>query len=95
MTLIKVKDKYQVTLPISIRKIAHVAVGDILEAKVADKKITLTPKAVVDTNFKKILDQHLAEGLEDIHRGRGIGPFSTAKEAIRALHAAARKHRRK
>jgi len=46
--LVKVRDRYQVTLPVTVRKKAGIAVGDLLEAQVKDAKITLTPKRVVD-----------------------------------------------
>ena len=82
MPLVKVKDKYQVTLPASVRQKAGVAVGDFLEAKVQGKRITLTPK--------RVIDRELALALEDFRRGRFIGPFRTAKAAARALQRAAR-----
>jgi bifunctional DNA-binding transcriptional regulator/antitoxin component of YhaV-PrlF toxin-antitoxin module len=80
--LVKIKQRYQVTLPASVRKKAKVAVGDLLEARVRRKTITLTPKMAIDR------DIDLA--LEDFKRGRFIGPFRTAKAAIRALRRAAK-----
>jgi AbrB family looped-hinge helix DNA binding protein len=80
--LVKVKEKFQVTLPTSVRKKAGVAVGDLLEAQVQGRKITLTPKRVVDWD--------LALALEDFKEGRFIGPFRTAKAAVRALRRAAK-----
>ncbi len=82
MPLVKVKEKYQVTLPASLRKKTGLAVGDLLEARVRGKTITLTPKMAIDR------DIDLA--LEDFKRGRFVGPFSTAKTAIRALHRTAK-----
>jgi AbrB family looped-hinge helix DNA binding protein len=68
MPLVTVKTKYQVTLPTAVRKQAKLAVGDILEAKVEGKKITLTPKSLVD--------RELAHALEDVRKGRVVGPFN-------------------
>ena len=82
--LVKVKEKYQVTLPASVRQKAKVAVGDLLEAQVQGRKITLTPKVVVDRAF---IEKRLAESFEDFRKGRVYGPFSSAKEVIRALRA--------
>jgi AbrB family looped-hinge helix DNA binding protein len=82
MALVKVKEKYQVTLPASVRQKAGVAVGDLLEAKVLGKKITLTPKIVIDRAF---IEKRLAEGLEDIRKGRVYGPFASAEELVRSL----------
>jgi AbrB family looped-hinge helix DNA binding protein len=82
--LVKVKDKYQVTLPASVRERAGVTVGDLLEAEVRGKKITLTPKALVDKDLKASLLASLAEA----KRKGAIGPFKSAKAAIRALKRA-------
>lgn len=87
MPLVKVKEKYQVTLPTAVRQRAGVAVGDLLEAQVQGKKITLTPKVVIDRDF---IEKRLAQGLKDIKEGRVLGPFKTAKEALRALRARTR-----
>jgi len=84
MPLVKVKEKYQVTLPASVRQRAKVLVGDFLEAQVEGGKITLTPKVVVDRAF---IEKRLAESFEDFRKGRAYGPFASAKETIRALRA--------
>ena len=77
MPLVKVKTKYQVTLPTDIRRKAGLAVGDLLEAKIEGKKITLTPKSIVDRG--------LAESLENFKKGRYYGPFDSAEDMIRSL----------
>ncbi|OGB93253.1 MAG: hypothetical protein A3G35_14410 [candidate division NC10 bacterium RIFCSPLOWO2_12_FULL_66_18] len=82
MPLVKVKEKYQVTLPASVRQKAGVVVGDLLEAQVQGKKITLTPKVVVDRTF---IEKRLAESFEDFRKGRVYGPFASAREAVRSL----------
>jgi AbrB family looped-hinge helix DNA binding protein len=48
MPLVKVKPKFQVTIPTEVRKAVQLAIGDILEATVQGATIVLTPKAVVD-----------------------------------------------
>lgn len=83
MSLVKVKTKYQITLPHSVRQEAGVTVGDLLEVKIERGKITLTPKTVID--------RRIAEGLEDIRAGRVYGPFRSPEELIRSLHRNARK----
>jgi len=60
-----------------------VEIGDVLEASVQDGKITFTPKSLVD--------RHLAEGLEDIRKGRTHGPYESAAAAIQALDARAKR----
>ena len=76
MSLVKVKDKYQVTLPAAAREQLGLEVGDLLEAQVSKGKITLTPKSVVD--------REVALGRDDIRRGRTLGPYRSADEAVRA-----------
>lgn len=88
MPLVKVKEKFQVTLPTEVREKAGVAIGDVLEAKVQGNKITLTPKVVVDRAF---VEKRLAESLDDAKAGRVYGPFGSAKETVRSLRREARR----
>jgi len=88
MPLVKIKEKFQVTLPTAVREKAGVAVGDVLEAKVQGNKITLTPKVVVDRTF---VEKRLAESRDDAKAGRVYGPFGSAKAAVRSLHREARR----
>ena len=48
MPLVKIKEKFQITLPAELREVLHLAVGDLLEATIQDNVIVLKPKAVVD-----------------------------------------------
>ena len=83
MPVVKVKTKYQVTLPTSVRHRVGLKVGYLLEAKVERGKITLTPKGV--------LTPGIAEGLENIQKGRVYGPFASADELLHSLHREAAK----
>src|SRR3989344_7441484 len=87
MNIVKVKYKYQVTIPTSVREEAGIEVGDILEAKMEKGKITLT--------LKSIIDQRLAEALADVRAGRTYGPFDSAQQLIASLNGRATKHRGK
>lgn len=87
MPLVTVKTKYQVTLPTSVRKQAGVAVGDLLEATVDGKKITLTPKSLID--------RELALALEDVKKGRVSPTFDAVEESLRWLHAEVKKVKNK
>lgn len=85
MPLVKIREKYQVTLPAAVRRKAGVDVGDLLEAEVRGKTIVMTPKSVVD--------REIARGLEDVKKGRVYGPFRSAGEMLRSLHGHAKKRR--
>ena len=87
MSLVSVKNKFQIVIPAKVRKQAGIKVGDLLEAKVERGKLTFVPKSVID--------REIAEGLEDIKQGRVYGPFDTAEEAIASLHRNAKKLRRR
>jgi AbrB family looped-hinge helix DNA binding protein len=87
MDIVTVKNKFQIVIPLHVREQMHVEIGDILEAGVEDGKITFTPKSLID--------RHLAEGLEDVRRGRTHGPYASAGEAITALNARAKGHVKK
>jgi AbrB family looped-hinge helix DNA binding protein len=76
--LVRVKGKFQVTLPASVREKAGVAVGDVLEAVAEGNKITLRPKSVID--------RELARALEGVKKGRVHGPFNSASELLADLH---------
>ena len=83
MEIVTVKTKFQIVIPQHIREQVNIEIGDVLEAGVEDGKITFTPKSLVD--------RHLAEGLEDIRKGRTHGPYATAEAAIKALDARAKR----
>jgi AbrB family looped-hinge helix DNA binding protein len=48
LPLVKVKEKFQITLPVELREVLHLAVGDLLEATIQDDVIVLKPKVAVD-----------------------------------------------
>jgi AbrB family looped-hinge helix DNA binding protein len=83
MEIVTVKTKFQIVIPQHIREQVNIEIGDVLEAGVQDGKITFTPKSLVD--------RHLAEGLEDIRKGRTHGPYATAEAAIKALETRAKR----
>ena len=87
MPLVKVKTKYQVTLPTSVRQKVGLEVGDLLEANVEGGKITLSPKSAVD--------RELALSLEDVKAGRVHGPFTSVAATLRSLRGKSRKKARK
>ena len=47
MELIKVRKNFQVTIPLSLRRLIHLAEGDLVEAEVKDGALVLRPVKVV------------------------------------------------
>ena len=87
MAFVTVKKKYQIVIPAAVRRQLRVEVGDLLEAKAERGKVTFIPKSAID--------REIAEGLDDIRKGRTHGPFETAEDMIRFLHRSAKKSSRK
>jgi AbrB family looped-hinge helix DNA binding protein len=83
MAIVTIKNKYQVVIPQRVREQVGVQVGDLLEAQVDKGKIVFTPKSIVD--------RAIAEGLDDIKKGRVHGPFASAGEMVAALKDKGRK----
>ena len=83
MPLVTVKNKYQVVIPARVRQQVGIRVGDLLEAKVERGRLTFIPKSVID--------REIAEGLEDIRKGRIYGPYDSAEEMIRSLRRNAKR----
>ena len=92
--LVRVKTKYQVTLPVSMRKKAALQVGDFLKARMVNGIITFVPQRVVDKR-KAFIDAHIAEGLKDIAEVRTYGPYENWDDLITSLHQEAKKFRTK
>lgn len=85
MSLVKVKEKHQITLPSAIREEAGLNVGDWVEVKIEKGRVTLTPKSIID--------RHIAEALKDIKAGRVYGPFNSAYKLIKSLHSEKKENR--
>lgn len=77
MSMIKVKEKFQVTIPNAIRKEAGLEVGDFLEAVIEGNTIVLKPKAMVDRDS---VEAAIEAGLRDYAEGRVTPTFSSMKE---------------
>src|SRR5438132_10737031 len=78
LPLVKVKEKFQVTIPTELRQALHLAVGDILEATIENETIVLKPKAVVD---RRQAWNGVIEVLDRVHaKQRPSTPDSKAQE---------------
>lgn len=87
MSLVTIKNKYQIVIPAKVRREAGLNVGDFLEAGYEKGTITLTPKS--------LLDREVAEALADFRAGRTSGSFETHEALIKHLKGVARKYRTK
>jgi len=89
MPVVKVRTKYQVTIPEKVRREVGLEVGDYVEVKVQDGKIVIIPKALVDKEdawfWSKEWQKREREADAAIKRGDLIGPFETVEEAVEAL----------
>lgn len=85
LSLTKIKPKYQVTIPYTVRAQMRLDVGDLVGVEVHKNIIIIKPQKVVDKSSKKDIDDAIAEGLKDIAAGREFGPFASVKEFKTAL----------
>jgi AbrB family looped-hinge helix DNA binding protein len=65
LPLVKIKEKFQITLPAELREALHLAVGDLLEATIHDNVIVLKPKAVVDREQAWVKIEHAMASVQD------------------------------
>jgi len=77
MPTVKIGVSRQIVIPKKLYEKLGLFPGDYLEVELADQHLILTPKMLVE--------KRLAEGLEDVKQGRVVGPFKTARAAVRAL----------
>jgi bifunctional DNA-binding transcriptional regulator/antitoxin component of YhaV-PrlF toxin-antitoxin module len=83
MELIAVKSRRQIVLPRSIYEQMDLSAGDVLEARVKGGKITLSRKTA--------MERAVAEGLEDVRKGRVYGPFDAVDQMLSSLKGKPRK----
>ena len=88
MTLIRLRPKGQLTLPDSIRRLAHLDDGDVLEATVEEAGIVLRPKKLVDAGQAWFWAEGWQRGerraTQDIRDGR-VSPSQGADEFLDSL----------
>lgn len=94
MAAVKIGVSRQVVIPKKIHDELGLTPGDYLEVELEQGRVVMTPKALVEKKFKAELENRLGESREDYRAGRSYGPFNTAKEAIRSLHAEVKKRKK-
>jgi len=99
MPISKLGQRRQVVIPKDICDALGLQTGDFVEVKQVQGTVVIKPKKLVDADElltpeqKATIDARLAEGMEDIRQGRVLGPYSTAKEAMRAPSLGSRRPR--
>ncbi len=69
----------QVAIPKKLHDELGLATGDYIEFERKGNQLVLTPK--------EFIEKHLAEGLEDLRKGRVYGPFASVKDMLTSLHS--------
>lgn len=89
MPIVKVKQKAQITLPASFRKVLGIKEGDYLNVEIEHNKATLTPQTIMDkvpaVTLSEKGEKMLNEALEDVKAGK-VKEFKDADELIKTLH---------
>jgi AbrB family looped-hinge helix DNA binding protein len=75
--VVKIGVSRQVAIPKRIHDQLGLEPGDYLEMQLEGDRVVLTPKALIE--------KRLAEGLEDIQKGRVRGPFRSVPAMVRSL----------
>lgn len=96
MSLVTIKNKYQIVIPTKARKEAGLNVGDFLRVRVEKKgEVIFAAQTVVNREKWAHLPKGIQEGLEDIQAGRVSGPFETHEALMKHLKGVVRKYQAK
>ncbi len=82
MPYVKIKSKGQVTIPMKVCKQLDLKEGDTLEITVKDNLISLEPQEVIS---RRLIDESIAEGLDDYKAGRVHGPYDSMDDFKESL----------
>lgn len=74
---VKIGVSRQVVIPKKIHDQLGLEPGDYLEVELEGDRVVLTPKALIE--------KRVAEGLDDIRKGRVRGPFKSVPALIQSL----------
>lgn len=89
MPLVKVKEKAQVTLPVTVRRALGIREGDYLKAIVEGNKIVLIPQTVITrlpaVTLSEEGDRILQEALAEVKAGK-VKEHETVESLIEELH---------
>ena len=90
MELVKVTRGGQVTIPAALRRQVGIEIGDYVQVQIADDRLVLTPKRVIDKDQAYFWSDAWQEGEreaeEDLRQGR-VERFETLDDLIADLDA--------
>jgi antitoxin MazE len=88
-TLHKIQRSFQVTIPASVRKQAHIKVGDIVDFEVTPDGILIKPQETIDRSqawfWSKEWQEEEKKVQEDIKKGR-VKSFKDVDELFKELN---------
>jgi AbrB family looped-hinge helix DNA binding protein len=102
-TTAKIQHKGQVTIPTSVRRLAGLSEGDMVNFAFQRGKIVITPRVVIsrsrfahaDDEYtpaqRRAIDRGIAQSEKEYQQGKGRGPFDSHAEFIASLHKEAKK----
>jgi|LSQX01.1.fsa_nt_gb AbrB family looped-hinge helix DNA binding protein len=89
MSLVKVRTKAQITLPLKVRQALGIEEGDYLQVRVQGNTIVLVPQTLVTklppVSLSKEGEGMLEEALEDVRKGR-VEEHDSVDSLIEELH---------
>ena len=89
MSLVKVKQNFQITIPNTIRKYLNISVGDYLEVEKQDSVLILKPVKFVRPEQAYFYTKEWQEGEaqvdKEIKNGDVLGPFDNIADGLQAL----------
>ena len=90
MSLVKVKNKYQIVIPEDVRKRLKVEIGDTLEIEEKDGVLVVKPVMVIEKSqayFWTKEWQEMEKEAEEAKRKKRVKDFKKADEAIKWLRS--------
>jgi AbrB family looped-hinge helix DNA binding protein len=87
---VTVRNKFPIAIPAAVQRRAGIKSGDRLEFKVSAGAITILPKPPSSAGDytpaqRRVIDAQIAEGLDDIRKGRVSPRFETVDEMLASL----------
>jgi len=85
MSLVKVKNKYQIVIPEDVRKRLRVEIGDTLEIEEKDGILIVKPVMVIEKSQAYFWTKEWQEGEREAEEAKRKGRFKDFKKADEAI----------